>query len=134
MTTKRRLHDLQRLVHVADLLYRHKAAEVGRASRHRDDLAASAARAQDWVDENGSDRGAWRERVLARAARMRGDLATANAALEQKIRDAAQALAGAKGLEAKRQSMMAKARAEATANDLADILEVITRDPPASFE
>jgi hypothetical protein len=134
MTAKRRLRALQRLVHIADLLYRQEAAAVGRARRHRDDLAASAARAHGELDRDISVSGAWRAHAVRRAARLRRDVADADAHLDRQMRAATDALAQREGLEAKRQSMLAQTRAETVAREFADILEVITRGSPASFE
>lgn len=133
MSIRRKIRDSDRLLNVADLISRNKAQEAGGLRRYRDDLAVSAVRARDWIERE-SPHGGLRERAVARLARLQRELMVANEELELRVREAVEAAAAAKGLEAKHQSFVAAARKRAEAKQLENLLDIVTRVPSASSE
>ena len=120
---KRDIRKLQRIVQVTALLYRQRIVEVAEARARCAELAAAASRVAQLIDAPLSDGARLQEFALARAARLRQDLASANRELANGLETAGAALVTVKGAERVLRAMQSNADREAAERALNEILE-----------
>ena len=120
---KRDLEKLQRIVQVADLLYRQRIAEVAEARGRCVELAAAASRVAQFIEAPLGEDARLQEFAVLRAARLQQELRGADRDVEKSLEDAGAALVSAKGAERLLGARQSQARREAAERALNEILE-----------
>jgi membrane-bound lytic murein transglycosylase B len=129
-----RIGTLRRLVRVAALLYRQQAAQVALLSRVRSEIAGSAESAELALDGVYTTAAAFPELAIARATRLRQQLAEADSRLEAQVEVASGSLAGLRGAESRLGEVQARADQAASVRTLDEVIEGVARRRQTSLE